>query len=323
MEWPRLSPNRLAAAIAREIIEGESRLQVGVTRVAGAAVLDCGIKTRGGWQAGALYAAACMGGLGYVKVGEGRLGQRIWPAVKVSTDHPTLACILCQYAGWFVKRNGYIAMASGPARALVRAEDHFDRMEYKDSVNEAVIALETRKLPDAGVITYLSERCRVDPANLYVLVAPTSSQAGSVQIAARAVETGIHKMLTVGYDPQRVLSGWGTCPIPPVASDDGEALGRTNDAVLYGSVVHYLVDDSDDALEDLVARLPSQASRDWGEPFGDLFKRYGDFYSIDPHLFSPAEVALISASSGRTFRAGALRPDILEHSFCILEAETQ
>ena len=40
----------------------------------------------------------------------------------------------------------------------------------------------------------------------------------------------------------------------------------------------------------------------------------GDFYKIDPLLFSPAEVWLTSAESGRTFHAGGLNPDVLDAS---------
>jgi methenyltetrahydromethanopterin cyclohydrolase len=47
-----------------------------------------------------------------------------------------------------------------------------------------------------------------------------------------------------------------------VADDDMAALGRTNDAVLYGGQVHLTVegDHDDDALRRLVQRLPASAS---------------------------------------------------------------
>ncbi|HUK32924.1 MAG TPA: methenyltetrahydromethanopterin cyclohydrolase, partial [Vicinamibacterales bacterium] len=62
-------------------------------------------------------------------------------------------------------------------------------------------------------------------------------------------------------------------------------------------------------------RLPASASKDYGTPFFDIFKRYdSDFYKIDPMLFSPAEVWLASATSGKTFHAGRLNPDVLRVS---------
>ena len=71
----------------------------------------------------------------------------------------------------------------------------------------------------------------------------------------------------------------------------------------------------DDELAQLATRLPASASADYGTPFYDIFKRYdSDFYKIDPLLFSPAEVWLTSATSGRTFHAGRLNPDVLRAS---------
>jgi methenyltetrahydromethanopterin cyclohydrolase len=113
-----------------------------------------------------------------------------------------------------------------------------------------------------------------------------------------------------------VVSGFGTCPLPPVARTDPEAIGRTNDAVLYGGQVELTVDASDEELEAVVPRLPASASRDHGEPFGQVLERAGwDFYAIDPLLFSPAEVRLTSVKSGRSFHAGGVDLDVLERSF--------
>ena len=94
---------------------------------------------------------------------------------------------------------------------------------------------------------------------------------------------------------KKVLTGFGMAPLAPVAKNDMRAIGRTNDCVLYGGSVHLTVDASDEELEALTPRVPSSASRDYGTPFYDLFKRYEwDFYKVDPHLFSPARVSLTS-----------------------------
>jgi methenyltetrahydromethanopterin cyclohydrolase len=47
-------------------------------------------------------------------------------------------------------------------------------------------------LPTEEVVEYIAKHCNVDDQNVYIAVAPTSSIAGSVQISARIVETGIH-----------------------------------------------------------------------------------------------------------------------------------
>jgi methenyltetrahydromethanopterin cyclohydrolase len=75
--------------------------------------------------------------------------------------------------------------------------------------------------------------------------------------------------------------------------------------------------ESDDALlGELGPSIPSAASADFGTPFLDVFHRYdGDFYKIDPLLFSPARIVLINLKSGRQFVFGELRPDVIRQSF--------
>jgi methenyltetrahydromethanopterin cyclohydrolase len=87
--------------------------------------------------------------------------------------------------------------------------------------------------------------------------------------------------------------------------------------VLYGGQAHLTVEaDDDDALRDLVQRLPASASEDYGEPFGKVLAAADfDFYAIDPLLFSPAQVRLTSVGSGRSFEAGRVNLEVLERSF--------
>src|SRR5918911_797352 len=210
------------------------------------------------------------------------------------TDHPALACLAAQYAGWQIKREKYFAMASGPGRALIRAEDLYDDLDVDEQASVAVLALETRDEPPDDLAANVAERAGVEPASLTLLYAPTASLAGGVQVAARIVETALHKLHEIDFDVKRVVSGYGTCPLPPVAKDDGAAIGRTNDAVLYGSQVELTVDAADDELEAIVERVPSSSSKDHGEPFGRVLEAaHWDFYKIDPLLFSPAEVRLV------------------------------
>jgi methenyltetrahydromethanopterin cyclohydrolase len=101
-----------------------------------------------------------------------------------------------------------------------------------------------------------------------------------------------------------------------VAAKDPAAIGRTNDAVLYGGTVHLWLEAGDDEAADLAARLPSAASDAFGTPFGELLAAANwDFYDIDPMLFSPADVTLTSTESGRSHHAGGLAPEVLERSF--------
>ena len=207
-------------------------------------------------------------------------------------------------------------MGSGPLRAHARVEkDLFDKLGYRETATAGVLVLEGRAAPTETVADWVAEKAGLQPSQLTFVVAPTASLAGGVQISARILETGLHKMETLGFDVRRVVSGYGVAPIPPVAKNDLRAIGRTNDCILYGGQARYTVRAADDELAELVAKVPASASRDYGTPFYDVFQRYeGDFYKIDPLLFSPAEVWLTSAETGRTFHAGRLNAEILEAS---------
>jgi methenyltetrahydromethanopterin cyclohydrolase len=285
----------------------------------GAQLLDCGVHARGGLNAGLIFASACLGGLGRVEPVPVVVGDRTWPGVGVSVDLPAAACLASQYAGWKLEHEDFFAMASGPGRALARAEPLFEELQWHEpeGTDVAILCLETRDDPPAEVVQKVASRCGVTPEQVTFLIAPTASICGSVQISARVVETALHKLHELGVAPERVRYGWGCCPIAPVASDDRTAIGRTNDAVLYGGTVHLWLEGTDDEVSELASRLPSSASDAFGTPFGELLKAANwNFYDIDPMLFSPAEVTLTSTESGRAHHAGAHAPDVLQRSFC-------
>ncbi len=282
----------------------------------GARVIDAGVETDGGYGAGLAVSEICMGGLGDIDYTSVQIGSRTWPGVLVSTDHPAVSCMASQYAGWAVSIDKFFAMGSGPLRCHARVEKElFEKLDYGEEAGHGVLVLEGRTLPDAAVAAWVAEKARLTPARLSFVVAPTASLAGGVQISARILETGLHKMETLGFDVRRVVSAYGSAPIPPVAKNDLKAIGRTNDCILYGGQAHYTIRAGDDELAELASKVPATASRDYGTPFYDIFQRYnGDFYKIDPLLFSPAEVWLTGTETGRTFHAGHLNPEILEAS---------
>jgi len=312
-----LSLNQRAHELAdRLVADGDALRVASRTLTGGTRVVDCGSAVPGGLEAGRRFAEITMGGLGSVAFAPVVLDGRWFPGLVVVTDHPALACLGSQYAGWKIDRDGYFAMASGPGRALIRAEDLYDDLDVDEQASTAVLCLETRGEPPEEVGAWVAERAGVGPSDLTLVYAPTASLAGGVQVAARVVETALHKLHEIDFDIRRVVSGYGTCPLPPVAGDDGAAIGRTNDAVLYGGQVELTVDAPDDELEAIVERLPASASKDHGEPFGAILERANwDFYAIDPLLFSPAEVRLVGVQSGRCFQAGSVAPDVLERSF--------
>jgi len=312
-----LSMNQRAAEIVDALVADAEALGIeSHTLDSGARVVDCGATASGGLQAGLGFASVCMGGLGRIDPIAVVVGERTWPGVGVSVDEPAAACLAAQYAGWKLESEDFFAMASGPGRALARAEDLFDELAWRERADRAVLCLETKQEPPPEIVEKVAQRCSVEPSAITFLIARTASICGSVQISARVVETALHKLHELGVDPARVRSGWGCCPIAPVAKDDPAAIGRTNDAVLYGGTVHLWIEGPDEEIADLAVRLPSSASDAFGTPFGELLAAADwNFYDIDPLLFSPAAVTLTSAESGRAHHGGKVAPDVLERSF--------
>jgi len=310
--------NAGAARIAEAMVRDAVLLGIRATTLdGGARFVDCGIGVPGGLEAGRLLAEACMGGAGQVAFGTFHGEDVQLPAVVVRTDHPALACLAAQYAGWAIKPEGYFAMGSGPLRAIARVEEPlFARLGHAEPADgPGVLVLETREVPPPGVESWIATKSGVAAERLTILAAPTATPAAAVQISARVVETALHKLHELGFDVRKVRTGFGTAPVAPVAKNDLRAIGRTNDCILYGGFVHLAVDADDAELEALVPRVPATASRDYGVPFYDLFKRYGgDFYKVDPMLFSPARIAITNARSGRTFEAGQLNAAVLKQS---------
>ncbi|HTC24261.1 MAG TPA: methenyltetrahydromethanopterin cyclohydrolase [Gemmatimonadales bacterium] len=309
--------NAAAAEIADGLAEHASAVRVQVRTLAnGARIIDAGIEVDGGLDAGLGLAEICMGGLGTVTYAAVQLGDDSWPGVTVWTDHPAVACMASQYAGWAISVGKYFAMGSGPLRAHARVEkDLFEKLGYAESAEHGVLVLEGRTPPTEEVAAWVASKAGLAPGQLTFVIAPTASIAGGVQISARILETGLHKMETLGFDVRKVVSGIGTAPVAPVAKNDIRAIGRTNDCILYGGRARFTIRASDEELAALAEKVPASSSRDYGTPFYEIFQRYeGDFYKIDPLLFSPAEVWLTNATSGNTFRAGRVNPDVLVQS---------
>ena len=178
-----------------------------------------------------------------------------------------------------------------------------------------MLVLEGRDLPTDAVAEYVAKKSGLPSSALTFVIAPTASLAGGTQISARILETGLHKMETLGFDVRRITSGIGTAPLPTLAKNDLRGIGRTNDCILYGGQAHYTLRADDTEIADLAQKLPASASKDYGTPFYEIFERYDkDFYKIDPLLFSPAEVWLTSATSGRTYHAGHIETEVLKQS---------
>ncbi|MEJ0074468.1 MAG: methenyltetrahydromethanopterin cyclohydrolase [Alphaproteobacteria bacterium] len=319
-EVSNVSVNGRAALLVDRLVADADELKVGVSRGAlGELLIDAGARHLGSIAAGLRIAEICMGGLGSVAL-EPSPATPNWPWALVSrSSNPMIACLASQYAGWRLSQEGaekFFALGSGPARALGRREPLFEKLDYVDRATQATLVLESAKPPPSAIVSKVARDCGVEPANLSFIYAPTQSLAGSVQIVARALEVALHKAYELGFPLDRIVDGVGAAPLCPPHPDLVTAMGRTNDAIIYAGQAQLFVTGPAGDARDLAQRLPSETSRDYGQPFAEIFKRVkGDFYAIDPMLFSPAAVIVIAIETGETFRAGRVNLGLLDASF--------
>ena len=316
---PAPSVSAKAAKLVDAVAADAAALRCLVTNgEAGERLIDLGAATPGGLEAGRLLAEICLGGLGTVTFNT-TSGIARWPlGLTVHSTNPVIACLGSQYAGWTMtdEETGFFALGSGPARALSRKEELFKELGYADHHNKAALVIEGDKPPPPALIKRLAADCGVAPSDMTILFAPTGSLAGSVQVVGRVLEVALHKAHTLHFPLEHIEDGIGTAPISPPVPDFIKAMGRTNDAIIYGGYVQLYVRGTDEAAKKLADELPSRNSPAYGKPFAEIFAEVnGDFYKIDPMLFSPAVVTVSNLDTGASFHAGELAPEIVDASF--------
>lgn len=318
---PALSVNTRAEALIAKLKSTAAELKVDVTRgERGETLIDAGSKARGSIAAGLALAEICMGGLGTIQLISSAATPR-WPwTLTVHSANPVIACLASQYAGWRLAhgegKDAFFALGSGPARALARAEPLFEALAYRDVASSAALVMESPRPPPPAVVDKVAEACGLAPDKLTFLYAPTQSLAGATQIVARVLEVALHKAHELKFPLERIVEGMGAAPLAPPHPDFVTAMGRTNDAIIFAGRVHLMVTGPAAEARALAEQLPCEGSRDYGQPFAEIFKRFkGDFYAIDPMLFSPAEVTVTALDSGESFHAGHLNLKLLDASF--------
>lgn len=306
------SLNRLALELVDEAIEFADALNVGVFELdCGATVLDFGVENAGGIEAGLLLSEIQTAGLATVDSRLGEVGDAPIPTVELTTDHPAVALLCSQKAGWEVSVDGYEALGSGPARALVGEEEEFVQLGYHDAFEFAVLALETGDLPTDAVAEHVADLAEVEPGSVFLPTVPTASVAGSVCVAGRAAELAMFRLFELGYDPLDVLSATASAPVAPVAANEEAAIGRTNDALAYGGRVHLIVREESDVFAD----LPSTAADEYGRPFAEVFADADWTFSEVPEtVFAPAQVT-VDVVGGPTYALGETDEELLAESF--------
>ena len=311
------SDNALAGAIVDRLVAEADRFRVAVTHGSlGELLIDAGAKAAGGLDVGLLLTEICMGGLGRVSLSPAP-GASKWPFwLTVSSNDPVVACLASQYAGWSLQHEKFFALGSGPGRAQARVEKLFDELSYKDQAKRVTIVLESASPPPKEVVEKVAVKSGVDPKHVAFIYAPTQSLAGSVQVVGRVLEVALHKAHELHFPLDHIVDGVATAPLSPPHPDFIQAMGRTNDAIIYAGRAHLFVKGPASAAKELAEKLPSSNSKDYGRPFADIFKAYkGDFYQIDGSLFSPAEALVTAIETGETFRAGKINESLLDKSF--------
>lgn len=305
--------NQHTIDLCGRMVAAAPRLRIGVGHCpAGSRTIDCGVNAPGGLEAGRRMAEVSMAGLGDVSFTTVPGLPWAAPAVAVRTDFPVLACLASQHPGWAVDVKRYSAMASGPMRATAGKEALFETIGHQDAEPVVVGVLEGPQLPNSEVCEYLARQCGTTPPALTLLATRTASLAGAVYTVARTVQTVMHKLLTLEFELDHVESGFGVAPLPPVGNDDLAATGRTYDAILYGGEVTLWVHGEDESLAGVGPQLPSEASPDHGQPFASVFDRcQRDLGRVDPNLLAPAVVNLFNLDTGRSFRFGRMKPELL------------
>jgi methenyltetrahydromethanopterin cyclohydrolase len=311
------SVNTLTAPLVASLIADADRLRIKVSRLAnGCCIVDAGIEVPGGIEAGRRIAEICMGGLGNVSLAS-MDGE--W-MINVGASSPVIACLGSQYAGWSLNhgegKQAFRALGSGPGRALAVKEDLYKELQYRDKADSATLVLEVDSPPPQEIVDKVSRDCNVAPDKLTFILTPTRSLAGVVQIVARVLEVALHKVHALHFPLDKIVDGLAAAPLPPPAPDFLNAMGRTNDAIIFGGRVHLFVEGDDEQAKDLAQKLPASASKDYGKPFAKVFKdvKY-DFYQIDPMLFAPAQATVTAVASGNTFQSGARDDALLKKSF--------
>ena len=321
MHGAALGLNARAGALLDALIADAAALRVAVSRgERGETLINAGASVLGGIAAGLRIAEICLGGLAEVRLTtDSSLSHWPW-TLTVSSSQPVIACLASQYAGWSLshgeKPDAFFALGSGPARALARKEPLFGDLGYTEQADRAVLVLESPRPPPPAVVDKVAAECGVAPAALGIIYAPTQSLAGGVQVVARVLEVALHKTHELKFPLDRIIDGVGAAPLPPPHPDFIAAMGRTNDAIIFGGRVQLFVSGPASDARALAEALPAATSRDYGKPFAEVFRAAkGDFYAIDPMLFSPAEAIVTAVETGESFRAGRLDPALLDASF--------
>ena len=301
-----------SSVLLKTLLSGKDVYGLACTRSAcGAQVLFANRDGVGSASAGALAAALCQGGLAETGDYASEFGGKTLSYVRSKTSLPRLATLTLQSADCFEG-----VMLSGPIKLHL---DSSPDVEYNDdpALGSYSLLVQADSVPSDDWMVSLAHRAGCRPEQLTLLVAPQVSMLGAAQIAGRMNENMIFTMeRSLGLDAKCVAMIEGYAPVcPPGAKTKRNKILLPDDYLHYGAFSRITLRpgagvDAQKLAEDLAFCSLSI----FGTLFFDLLDQAGgDFFKI-PNLLHINKLALVEVydpDSGRTCRAGELRPDLL------------
>ena len=314
------SVNEAAAAILeREVIPRADRLNIEVIRLSnGATVLDMGIRAKGGFRAGKYFAEVGMGGLGTLRYMMMKTGGYMVPALQCVTEDPGVCEMSSYVARVRVPWRGSEQVVSGPVRAIRRADDFAQAVDYTDpDPAKAVCGVQTTEMPDEELAEGIAEICGTETSRLYIMAARTGCMVGAVQVAARNVEQAMPTVYDRGFSMAQVLEGNAVAPLVSVADDEDVAYGRVNDCLIYGQETNLTVSCTDEDITKMLDNIPFSKNTDvYGTPFQFLFAQCGRNWANCPRDWdAPCRINFFNVKTGNRFSTGRIGDEVLVKDF--------
>lgn len=302
-----------AAARVLEIVDAMERdareLEIAVGKgPGGSRIVDCGVLTRGSWEAGRRVTVLSHAGMARATLAVTRLAGLPLPELTCDSWRPALSIREFQ-TSFALNEVDPSVRVSGPIRAAIDAA-----VEARASRAWGVAVVEAGRLPSVDIVAAIARRARLEPSDLTLVVVPGASLAGVTQIAGRLNECVLFTLeASLGESVEPVVSVLGSVPVAPCGR---EAALMPDDMIHYAGRVALVVDappawDLKAVAESLVFR----SSPAYGSRFADLLAAAGGVFEAVPglnDLNKVAEIAIVDRQTGRTARAGGVDTAILE-----------
>lgn len=327
----KISVNNLALRIVKDMVKRCGELNIEVSELKnGTTIVDCGINVVGGFEAGILATKIACGGLLDAHISEESYGDLTLPTLFMRTDNPALSIAVCQ-SNWFglfpslfaLKENEYSALSLGPAKALAQEpKEVFDKVEYEDKADVGVLVLQADSMPDEKVSGYIASKCKIPPENLYLVIAPTASIAGSVQVSAHVLEDSLWRLTEyLDYEYSKVKFVTGSSPISPVYPEIWRRPGITPDDMIRnaGRIHFYLYSSEGDDLQKIVDEMIIEKTQAFGKPFYEIlnsgiFSRGLDKKTLgrEGWTYVIAEAMVTDLRTGKIYKAGKIHVNLIK-----------